>query len=158
MSQQPKPPVALSKPDPYHRLPRRSVHHTFICMSRVRSNLFRFKFQTLYFTAYALHRTKLHSSVTFAALVLLQHLKAHFTTARGSSSHHLFLSAFMIASKVICNDTYPNKSWSIVGQGVFWLHKINQMEHVMCQYLNSELNVELGRVVVGRKCVDKELR
>ena len=41
---------------------------------------------------------------------------------------------------------------------MFWLHKINQMEHMMCQYLNSELNVELGRVVVGRKCVDKELQ
>ncbi|KAF8136218.1 hypothetical protein EV363DRAFT_1143854, partial [Boletus edulis] len=32
--------------------------------------------------AYALHRTKLHASVTFAALVLLQRLKAHFPTAR----------------------------------------------------------------------------
>ena len=74
--------------------------------------------------------TELHSSVTFAALVLLQHLKAYFTTAHGSSSHCLFLSTFMI----------------------------NQMEHVMCQYLNLELNVELGRVVVGRKCVDKELQ
>ena len=64
----------------------------------------------------------------------------------------------VITSKVICDDTYPNKSWSIVGQGVFQLHKINQMEHVMCQYLNSELNVKLGRVVVGSKCVDKELQ
>ena len=63
----------------------------------------------------------------------------------------------VIASKVICNDTYSNKSWSIVSQGVFQLHKINQMEHMMCQYLNLELNVELGRVV-GRKCVDKELQ
>jgi hypothetical protein len=34
--------------------------------------------------AYALHRTKLHSSVTFAALILLQRLKAHFPTAWAS--------------------------------------------------------------------------
>ena len=35
------------------------------------------------FLAYALHRTKLHPSVTFAALVLLQRLKARFPTAQG---------------------------------------------------------------------------
>ncbi|KAG2071624.1 hypothetical protein BDR04DRAFT_1135000 [Suillus decipiens] len=66
-----------------------------------------------HFTAYALHCTNLHSSVTFAALVLLQRLKARSPTARGSSSHHLFVSAFMLASKVICDDTYSNKSWSV---------------------------------------------
>ena len=67
------------------------------------------------FIAYAVHRTRLHSSVTFAALYLLQRLKARFPTAQGSSGHRLFISAFMIASKVICDDTYSNKSWSIVG-------------------------------------------
>ena len=63
-----------------------------------------------YFITYALHRTKLHPSVTFASLVLLQQLKACFPTARGSSGHRLFVSAFMLASKVICDDTYSNKS------------------------------------------------
>ncbi|EGO00719.1 hypothetical protein SERLA73DRAFT_178625 [Serpula lacrymans var. lacrymans S7.3] len=95
-----------------------------------------------YFIAYALHRTKLHASVTFAALVLLQRLKARFPTARGSSGHRLFVSAFMIASKVICDDTYSNKSWSIVAQGMFQLREINQMEREMCQYLDWELNVD----------------
>ncbi|KAF8121247.1 hypothetical protein EV363DRAFT_1568827, partial [Boletus edulis] len=37
-------------------------------------------------------------SVTFAALVLLQRLKARFPTAWGSSGHRLFISAFMLAS------------------------------------------------------------
>ncbi|KAI6009840.1 hypothetical protein EDC04DRAFT_3146157 [Pisolithus marmoratus] len=94
------------------------------------------------FIAYALHRTKLHQSVTFAALVLLQRLKARFPTARGSSGHRLFVSAFMLASKVICDDTYSNKSWSIVAQGMFQLREINQMEREMCQYLDWELNVD----------------
>ncbi|KAI6004707.1 hypothetical protein EDD15DRAFT_2444076 [Pisolithus albus] len=80
------------------------------------------------FIAYALHHTKLHPSAAFAALVLLQRLKARFPTARGSSSHRLFISAFMLASKVICDDTYSNKSWSIVEQGMFQLQEINQME------------------------------
>ncbi|KAG2119475.1 uncharacterized protein F5147DRAFT_532378, partial [Suillus discolor] len=49
--------------------------------------------------------------------------------------HCLFVSAFMLASKVICDDTYSNKTWSIVVQGMFQLHKINQMECEICQYL-----------------------
>jgi hypothetical protein len=94
------------------------------------------------FVAYALHRTRLHQSVTFAALYLLQRLKQRFPAARGSSGHRLFLSAFMIASKVICDDTYSNKSWCIVGQGMFALREVNQMEREMCAYLDWELNVD----------------
>jgi hypothetical protein len=95
-----------------------------------------------HFIAYAFHRTKLHESVTFAALVLLQRLKARFPTARGSSGHRLFISAFMIASKVICDDTYSNKSWCIVAQNLFTLREINQMEREMCNYLDWELTVD----------------
>ncbi|THH03479.1 hypothetical protein EW146_g10435, partial [Bondarzewia mesenterica] len=95
-----------------------------------------------HFVTYALHRTRLHVSVTFAALFLLQRLKAHFSAAKGSSGHRLFISAFMIASKIICDDTYSNKSWSIVSQGMFALREINQMEHEMCSYLEWQLNVE----------------
>ena len=47
--------------------------------------------------------------VTFAALIFLQQLKARFLTAWGSSDHRLFVSAFMLASKVICDDTYSNQ-------------------------------------------------
>jgi len=75
--------------------------------------------------------------------------------SHGSSGHRLFVSAFMLASKVICDETYSNKSWSIVAQGMFQLRGINQMEREMCQYLEWELNVdpatlkefEMGRCV-----------
>ncbi|KAG2068884.1 hypothetical protein BDR04DRAFT_973814, partial [Suillus decipiens] len=87
-----------------------------------------FQVKLSHFIAYALHCTKLHSLVTFAALILLQWLKVCFLTAQGSSGHHLFISAFMLMSKVIFNDTYSNKSWSIVAQGKFQLQEINQME------------------------------
>ncbi|KAG1789235.1 hypothetical protein EV424DRAFT_1624410 [Suillus variegatus] len=72
-----------------------------------------------------------------------QLLKARFPTAWGSSGHRLFVSAFMLASKVICDNTYSNKSWSIVAQGMFQLREINQMERKMYQYLEWELNVDL---------------
>jgi len=80
--------------------------------------------------------------VTFAALYLLQRLKARFPAAKGSSGHRLFISAFMLASKIICDDTYSNKSWCIVGQGMFALREINQMEREMCSYLEWQLNVD----------------
>lgn len=95
-----------------------------------------------YFIAYALHRTKLHSAVTFSALVLLQRLKARFPSARGSSGHKLFITALMISSKVMCDDTYSNKSWCIAAQSMFTLREINQMEREMCQYLDWELTVD----------------
>ena len=123
--QQPKPLAAAqagSKPDPYYghkntaRLCARFITHLFVCPeyppTSSGSNT-----DLRYFIAYALHRTKLHSSVAFTVLVLLQCLKAQFPTAHGLSGHCLFISAFMIAWKVICDDTYSNKSWSIVGQG-----------------------------------------
>ncbi|KAJ7869483.1 hypothetical protein B0H14DRAFT_3579877 [Mycena olivaceomarginata] len=69
-------------------------------------------------------------------------LKARFHIARGPSGHRPFISAFMIASKVICDDTYSNKLWSIVAQGMFTLREINQMEHEMCNYLDWELAVD----------------
>ena len=94
-----------------------------------------------HFVAYALHRTRLHQSVTFTALGLLCRLKTRFPAARGSSGHRLFLSAFMIASKVVCDDTYSNKSWAVVGQGMFALREINQMEREMCAYLEWHLNI-----------------
>ncbi|RDB25261.1 PHO85 cyclin-2 [Hypsizygus marmoreus] len=123
------------------RLSARFITHLFACpeMPPASTNS---QSKLPNFIAYALHRTKLHESVTFAALILLQRLKARFPTARGSSGHRLFISAFMIASKVICDDTYSNKSWSIVAQGMFSLREINQMEREMCSYLDWELSVD----------------
>jgi len=139
--------LGSAKPDPFYghepisRLCARFITHLFAC-PEYPPTATHSQAKLPYFIAYALHRTKLHSSVTFAALVLLQRLKARFPTARGSSGHRLFISAFMIASKVICDDTYSNKSWSIVAQGMFSLREINQMEREMCSYLEWELTVD----------------
>jgi hypothetical protein len=64
-----------------------------------------------------------------------------FPSACGSSGHQLFISAFMISSKVMCDDTYSNKSRSVVTQGMFNLREINQIEREMCNYLEWELTV-----------------
>ena len=62
----------------------------------------------------------------------------------GSSGHRLFISAFMLVSKIICDDTYFNKSWCIVGQGMSSLQGINQMEREMRSYLKRILDPELA--------------
>ena len=74
-------------------------------------------------------------------VALLHRLKARFPAARGSSGHRLFLAAYMLASKVVCDDTYSNKSWAVVGQGMFALREINQMEREMLGYLEWSLNI-----------------
>ncbi|KAI0313032.1 hypothetical protein OF83DRAFT_1030463, partial [Amylostereum chailletii] len=71
----------------------------------------------------------------------VQHLKARFA-AKGFSGHCLFISAFMLASKIICDDAYLNKSWCIVSQGIFALREINQMECEMCSYLEWQFNID----------------
>ncbi|KAG8788787.1 hypothetical protein FRC12_014212 [Ceratobasidium sp. 428] len=48
----------------------------------------------------------------------------------------------MIASKVICDDTYSNKPWCVVGQGMFTLREINQTERETCGDLEWLLNVK----------------
>jgi hypothetical protein len=65
----------------------------------------------------------------------------------GSSGHRLFISALMIASKVICDDTYSNQSWVIVAQKMFALQEMNQMEREMCAYLEWKLNFQGDEVV-----------
>ncbi|SJX64895.1 uncharacterized protein SRS1_15324 [Sporisorium reilianum f. sp. reilianum] len=100
------------------------------------------------FIAYALYRTRLPEAVTFQALYLLLRLKIRFPAARGSSGHRLFISALMIASKSSCDDTYSNKSWAIVGQGLFSLREINQMERELFGYLGYKVNVSPEDLVV----------
>ena len=105
--------------------------------------------------AYARTET-LPEVVVFSALFLLARLKERFPAARGSSRHRLFISAFMIASKVICNDTYSNKSWRIVGQNLYTLKEVNQMEREMCSYLEWLLHVEAPELEAFTQRVKKE--
>ncbi|KAE8260624.1 hypothetical protein A4X13_0g219 [Tilletia indica] len=94
------------------------------------------------FIAYALYRTRLPIQVTYQALYLLKRLKSRYPGARGSSGHRLFISALMLASKSTCDDTYSNKSWTIVGQGLFTLREVNQMERELFSYLGYRVNVD----------------
>lgn len=94
-----------------------------------------------YFVAYALYRTRLPLAVMYSALCLLKRLKMRFPIARGSSGHRLFIAAFMLSCKMMCDDSYNNKSWAIVAQNLFSLREINQMERELFSYLDFSLDV-----------------
>ncbi|KAL8284236.1 hypothetical protein RQP46_004985 [Phenoliferia psychrophenolica] len=89
------------------------------------------------FIAYALYRTRLPISITHQALLLLNRLKTRYPSARGTatSPHRLFLSSLMLSSKISMDDTYSNKSWQVVGQGLFSLREVNQMERELFAFL-----------------------
>lgn len=92
--------------------------------------------------AYALYRTRLPVSITHQALLLLTRLKQRYPSARGTSTspHRLFLSSLMLSSKISMDDTYSNKSWQIVGQGLFELREVNQMERELFAFLGYVLD------------------
>ena len=72
--------------------------------------------------------------------------KAQFSAAHDFSGHCLFISTFMLTLKVICDNTYSNKSQSIISQSMFALREINQMEHEICSYLEWQLNIDLSQL------------
>ena len=59
--------------------------------------------------AYALHRTHLLPSVAYHTLFLLSRLKMRYPAASCAFGHRLFLTSYMLSSKIICNDAYLNK-------------------------------------------------
>ena len=87
--------------------------------------------------AYALYRTRLPVAITHQALLLLSRLKTRYPSARGTSTspHRLFLSSLMLSSKISMDDTYSNQSWTLVGQNLFTLREVNQMERELFAFL-----------------------
>ncbi|KAJ7157033.1 hypothetical protein C8R43DRAFT_883675 [Mycena crocata] len=109
-----------------------------------------------HFIAFILWRGNMHDSVVFGALILLQRLKSRFPAARGSSGQRLFLAAYIVASKVLCDSSYSNSNWRRLAQYLFTLREINAMERELCSHLDWDLNfhpvgVEQFKWLLGQK-------
>lgn len=124
------------------KLTTRFITHLFSCSDSAPSSHPQLTLPV--FIDYALHRTKLHPSVTYATLVLLLRLKGRFPSACGlpTSGHRLFITAYMISAKAMIDGTYSNHSWHIIAQHLFSPRELNQMERDMCIHLDWELTVE----------------
>lgn len=57
------------------------------------------------------------------------------------SGHRLFLTAFMLSSKLISDNTYSTKSWYEVGQKLFSISELNQMEREMIECLDWQVHI-----------------
>lgn len=130
--------------------------------------------------AYALFRTRLDDTIVYAALFLLAKLKKLYPAAKGTptSPHRLFISSLMLSSKVcffhslfsisattllknfsiqmLMDDTYSNKSWTIVTQDMFKLDEVNRMERELFGFLNKNVYVGLQELTEWCQewCVD----
>lgn len=59
------------------------------------------------------------------------------------ADHRLFLSVFMIASKVVCDDMYSNWYWAIVGQVMFALRETARWSSG-CAHTSSRISTSSG--------------
>lgn len=101
--------------------------------------------------AYALYKAQLKPSITFAALVLITRLKHHRHPATSTkqkkatpvpvSGHRLFLAAYILASKSLCEKTYSSADWGIVGHGRFSEAEVDELEREMWCGLEYQINI-----------------
>ncbi|KAJ3520667.1 hypothetical protein NMY22_g12651 [Coprinellus aureogranulatus] len=94
-----------------------------------------------HFIAYVIYRTKLHESIAIVALLLLQRLKDRFPRSRSAEGHRLFLTAYVIASKVMHDETYSNKSWGNAVHNMYSARDIGRMEREFCTRVQWDLTV-----------------
>ncbi|KIJ32876.1 hypothetical protein M422DRAFT_183916, partial [Sphaerobolus stellatus SS14] len=119
------------------------VRSLFSCPDEMPASSSQKRFPTIaHFIAYALYRTKLHTSVVFTELYLLSRLKYKFPYSKASSGHRLLIPTFMIAHKLLDDNSYENNSWAVVTHGIFSLQELNQMEREICRFLQWQLCID----------------
>ncbi|TBU31150.1 hypothetical protein BD311DRAFT_804924 [Dichomitus squalens] len=98
-------------------------------------------FQSLkHFIAYVLYRTRFDSAVVFSTLYLLYRLKERYPACTGTSGLRLFLPALVVTAKMMLDDTYSNKSFALLSQGMFPVREVNHMERKLLSEMDMEVN------------------
>lgn len=105
-----------------------------------------------------LQRVNPPSSVVFTALLLLERLKTRFPTYYCSAGRRLFLAAFMIAHKVIIDNSYLNSSWHVIAGRLFTVDEINTMERDMCGDLDWDLTINVDTLTIFEYTVRRDFR
>ncbi|KAF6750747.1 hypothetical protein DFP72DRAFT_817422 [Ephemerocybe angulata] len=146
-------------PDPFYgqearaRLCSRFIIHVFGCPEDHPTKGRVFLPALPLYIAKILWGAALQPCISTLALVLILRLKARIPSSHGNSGHRLFVSAIMIATKTLVDETYTNKSWKqIIGPG-FSLRELNQMEREMCRFLEWDFLVENQDLIAFEKIV-----
>lgn len=105
-----------------------------------------------------LHRTLMPSSVVFAALMLLQRLKAMHPSAGAAprSSYGLFLVSYMLATKTHSDASYANVDWVRASGHMFQLRGLNGMERELLTHLHWKVNVDADEASLFQRAVMRD--
>ena len=95
------------------------------------------------FIAYIIYRTRTPDIIVFASMHLLERLRACVDTARGQTGYRLFITALVLAWKLLSDNAYSSGSWAKVSRGLFTAKGITRMEIEMCTYLGWRLHIDL---------------
>ncbi|KAJ7133935.1 hypothetical protein C8R43DRAFT_894879, partial [Mycena crocata] len=108
------------------------------------------------FIALVLHNSQYCSNVVFGALYLLQRLKWRRRERLIGSSYRGFISAVMLSAKTLGAQSYKNYNWVLIGQRMFDLLDINQMERQLLEFLDWQLVVPVGELSTFRADVQRD--
>jgi len=96
--------------------------------------------ELVFFVDSIIRRADLPDCVSFGALRLLHRLGG--TRPAGWSDRELFFIAFIVASKILCDDSYYNREWcNEVTCGLYALEEINEMEKAFCHCMRWNLAI-----------------
>ncbi|KAA1474038.1 hypothetical protein DENSPDRAFT_764190, partial [Dentipellis sp. KUC8613] len=96
------------------------------------------------FIAHALRRAQLPPRAVFAALYFLQCIKEAWPPAHGTYGLRAFIPALMVASKMICEESYTITEWCTIAQDLLTKREIIKMEWQLCWVLGPEVEVDLS--------------
>ncbi|KAM5542982.1 hypothetical protein V8D89_003366 [Ganoderma adspersum] len=94
------------------------------------------------FITYVLRAARLPPSVTFSALFLLERVKTRFPTIDMPSGHRLFITAYIIAAKVLVDPPYRPSWWDVIAYRTFEGEEMHQMEREMLVCLGWDVQVQ----------------
>ncbi|KZT13198.1 uncharacterized protein LAESUDRAFT_34130 [Laetiporus sulphureus 93-53] len=86
-------------------------------------------------------RVRLPTFVLYSGLYLLYRLLKTAPSTRHKDPYGLFLTAFMVAAKIQCDDNYNMKAWTTVGRDLFSIQQLCQMERDLCSTLGWDLTI-----------------
>ena len=97
--------------------------------------------ELVFFMDSIIHHVDLPYSISFSALCLLHRLRVYLV---GWSNHELFFIAFIVALKILCDNSHSNQEWSEFICGLFTHKEINEMERAFCHYMRW--NFAIGHI------------
>jgi hypothetical protein len=95
------------------------------------------------FILHVIHSSGLPPDTVYLALFFLQRLKHRgYLLGQEETGHHLFLTAFMLATKCVHDRPIFNRSWEKLRIIPWSLQKINRMERDMCAHLGWDMDID----------------